>query len=114
VAHLEIASSTVELATQQASHISWTPADLGTRVRALLLSGWHFPYAPNAALLCEGPDAQGNLEIPAVLVDGFLAHGNLLNRPSLLMRFMRATLALGDGEIELVVGSVRNLQLILP
>jgi len=112
VAPLEVESSDVVLTSGQQVEISWNPGDPQARVQIILTAGWHYPYAPSAAILCDVPDDEGQVDIPAVLVDDFLDRGSLFNRPSHALRYTRTVLPMPDGEVELTVGSVANLRLV--
>lgn len=114
VADLEVASTTVELQRGQPATVSWTPADADSRVQALLLSGPHDPTRPTAAILCDAPDSDGSLVIDAALVDGFINSHMVVQKFSRITRYTRDVQTPFEKEIELIVGSVRELGLILP
>jgi hypothetical protein len=111
VAPFSVESTDVQLAAGQASEISWTPDGSQARVQVVLSSGWHYPYAPQAAIRCDVPDADGQVVVPSTIVDGFLERGSLFNRPSHALRYTRTLLPMQDGEVELTVGSAANLRL---
>ncbi|MBN2494021.1 MAG: hypothetical protein JXR96_05485 [Deltaproteobacteria bacterium] len=110
VAAMEMPYSSVEPQAGQPLVFDWTPGSLAeARVQVLLLSGWHAPYAPEVALLCEVEDSAGQLVIPAELVDGFLARASLFNRPGHIMRYTSDQRSWQGGEVQLWVGSAWTL-----
>jgi hypothetical protein len=114
VTDLEVASTTVELQRGQPATVSWTPADADSRVQVLLLSGPHDPTRPTAGILCDAPDSDGSVEIAAELVDGFINNHVVVQKFSRITRYTRDVKTPFEKEIELIVGSVKELGLILP
>ncbi|MFC1611016.1 hypothetical protein ACFL6C_08660 [Myxococcota bacterium] len=114
VAPLEVASTTVALTEGQAHTLSWTAADPGTRILTFIASGWHTPNPPEAALLCDSADNDGEVTVSRALVDGFLDRSGLLNRPSYMIRYTQTRERPFQDEIELTVGSTQFLELVLP
>ena len=114
VATFAVQSINLELSAGLPAEISWTPQDPQARVEIVLNAGWHFPYAPQAAIYCDVPDDDGQVVVPAAIVDGFLEHGTLFNRPSHALRYTRTVLQLSDGMVELTVGSAAHLRLVPP
>jgi hypothetical protein len=111
VAHLEIGSSEVALARGQPAQVTWTPADPGSRIQVLLSAGPHHPAPPVAAILCDAPDEDARLDIPAALVTAFRARAYCVCRFSHITRYRRTVETPYQGRIELTLGSVRLLQL---
>ena len=111
VAPLEILDSQLDLVRGQPVVIGWVPADSGTRVKVALSAGSHFPHEYFGTVFCEADDEAGQIEIPAGIVTAFLDYTATIGirRSSHLMRYTQAS----AGEIELLVGSARNLQLVL-
>ena len=111
----EIASSTLDLARGSSATVSWTPAEAGTDIQVFLSGGSHFPHLYFATILCEAPDEQGSIEIPAEVVDGFLdvVVGLGIRRYSRIVRTTGDVVTHDGKEVELYVGSARNLQLVV-
>lgn len=114
VAHLEPDGSTVVLERGQPAVVSWQPADPGSRIEVLLLSGPHDPTRTTTGIICDAPDEAGSVEIAAELVDGFLDHLIVIQKFSQIMRYTRDVQSPYGDEIELIAGSVRGLQLSVP
>ncbi|MBW2701056.1 MAG: hypothetical protein JRF33_09580 [Deltaproteobacteria bacterium] len=112
VAHLEIPDSNVHLTGGQATTVSWEPADPGSRVQIMLFSGPHHPAPPVASILCDAPDEDGQVEITAELVNGFLERTWVANWCSQALRYREASIESANERITLRVGSMRLLQLI--
>jgi hypothetical protein len=113
VTDLAIPTSVIEMTSGLPAVFAWTPADPGSRVELLLLSGWHFPFLPNQAILCEESDDAGQISVPAELVDEFMTSGNVY-KLSRITRFTRQVIQPFGKEIELIVGSVRVVQVAIP
>ncbi|HSA24110.1 MAG TPA: hypothetical protein P5076_21800, partial [Myxococcota bacterium] len=111
VAHLELGSASLPLVRGQPAQVTWTPADPDSRVQVLLEAGPHHPAPPVAAILCDAPDEDGQVELPAALVSTFLDRAYCVCRFSHVTRYRQAILPTQGGEVELRVGSVRPLQL---
>jgi hypothetical protein len=114
VADLELPTSVVSLEVGMPSTVAWTPADPGSLIRVVLRLGPHDPVRPMVAIVCDGADADGSIEIPASIVDGFLLTGGPPQKDSFIIRYTRQTMATFGKEIEFLVGSARNLQLATP
>lgn len=92
--------------------ITWTPAAGASRVRLTLNSNNQGHGAPYLGVIeCDVDDAAGQITIPAALVDGFpetqawtVCAGSDCP-PSTLRRYHRATFAVGERDIELMVAS---------
>ncbi|MDQ3365883.1 MAG: hypothetical protein M3680_10690 [Myxococcota bacterium] len=92
--------------------IRWTPAADDSRIRLTLNAnnqGHGFPFL--AILECDVADSAGELAIPAAMLDAFpetfassICAGTDCP-PSLLRRYHRATQAVGEHAVELVVAS---------
>ncbi|MBN2494076.1 MAG: hypothetical protein JXR96_05760 [Deltaproteobacteria bacterium] len=113
-AHLEIDSAQVLLERDQPSVISWTPADPDSRVQVVLLTGLHDPSLPSAGLMCDAPDGDGRVEIPASLVNGFLDRHFVCQKFSRITRYTHDLQSPFGREIEFVVGSAHALELVTP
>ncbi|MBN2494355.1 MAG: hypothetical protein JXR96_07195, partial [Deltaproteobacteria bacterium] len=74
---------------------TWTPADDGSWVR-LYLPTWHHA-GMGSAVICEVPDAGGQLVVPAAMVNYYLAAPADINRTYSLARFQRAVVDVGNG-----------------
>ena len=111
----EIGSSTLDLVRGSSATVSWTPAEPGTGIQVFLSGGSHYPHLYFATILCEADDGQGSIEIPAEVVDGFLD----VVVPLGIRRYSRIVRTTGDvvthdgKEVELYVGSARNIQLVV-
>ena len=84
----------------------WTPAPdapPGTRIYVNLQTGWH-GTSTKAQIWCEGPD-NGELVVPASMVDAFPVPSCGMCESSYIARFTRDVVDLGAGPIELVVAS---------
>ncbi len=92
--------------------LRWPPAGGASRVRLTLNSNNRGHGAPYLGIIdCDVDDAAGEVTVAAALIDGFpvtrawtVCAGSDCP-PSTLRRYHRATVALGDRDIELVVGS---------
>lgn len=109
----EIGSTTLELRRGSAATVSWTPAEPGTKIQVFLSGGSHYPHLYFATILCEASDEQGSIEIPAEVVDGFLdvVVGLGIRRYSRIVRTTGDVVTHDGKEVELYVGSARNIQL---
>jgi hypothetical protein len=114
VAHLEVPDNQVDLQPGQAATLGWTAADPDSRIMMVLALGHHFPSLPTAYLTCDAQDSDGQLEIPAAIVDAFLALPTFMQNPSFIARYQRATSTPFGGEIEMMAASFQRLQLFLP
>ncbi|MBW1809217.1 MAG: hypothetical protein JRJ87_13565 [Deltaproteobacteria bacterium] len=114
VAPLEIDSSVVDLIAGKPTTVSWTPADPDTQVQVFLRTGIHWPSLPSAAIVCEAPDGDGEVVIPASMVDAFRSTAGPNQQLCEMIRFTRDVKSPFGGEIELTVGSVQMLQLNTP
>ncbi|NMB73890.1 MAG: hypothetical protein GYA21_02020 [Myxococcales bacterium] len=106
------ADAQVELLAGSAARFRWQSTGDGSRVRLILLGGLHDP-APPVGISCDAEDSAGELEIPAALVDGFRQRTLVIQKPSYAMRYQRAAQTAGAGEIELMVGSVKDVHVCL-
>ncbi|MDQ3341341.1 MAG: hypothetical protein M4D80_39810 [Myxococcota bacterium] len=112
VAAIQNGMITVPYPAGQDFAVRWTPAAGGARVRLTLNAnneGHGLPYL--GIIECDAPDSAGEITIPAALLDAFpetnpspICAGTDCP-PSLLRRYQRATHAIGDHDIELIVGS---------
>ncbi len=111
---LEIQEQVLYFSANGPARFEWTPADPESRVELLLLAGWHFPFLPSQAMLCEAPDENGEIEIPADLAADFVAGGAGIYKISRITRFHRQVIRPFGDDIELLVGSVRAIQISMP
>jgi hypothetical protein len=111
----EIASNTLDLIRGSSATVSWTPAEPGTKIQVFLSGGSHYPHLYFATVLCEASDEQGSLEIPAEVVDGFLdvVVGLGIRRYSRIVRTTGDVVTHDGKDVELYVGSARNIQLVV-
>jgi hypothetical protein len=111
----EIGSSTLDLVRGSSATVSWTPGEPGTKIQVFLSGGSHFPHLYFATILCEADDGQGSIEIPAEVVDGFLdvVVGLGIRRYSRIVRTTGDVVTRDGKEVELYVGSARNIQLVV-
>jgi len=111
----QIASNTLELTRGKSSNISWTPAEPGTKIQVFLSGGSHYPHLYFVTILCEAPDEQGSLEIPAEVVNGFLdvVVGLGIRRYSRIVRTTGDVATHAGKQVELYLGSAKNLQLVV-
>jgi hypothetical protein len=114
VALLEIGSTIVDLIAGKPTTISWTPEGTDARVQVFLRTGIHRPRLPAAAIFCDVPDGDGEVIIPATLVDAFRTHAGLNQQPCEIMRYTREVKTPFGNDVELTVGSVVDLQLNTP
>lgn len=118
VAPLEVKDPSVRMrvGSGQPSTVRWTPADPGSRVQVALMGGSHDPNPLAAAILCDVPDGDGQVEVAGSLLDEFYrlsCDGLWLAKCSRITRYSRDLQDLGGREVELFVGSARNLQLLV-
>jgi hypothetical protein len=115
VAPLEVPDNVVRYRTGQPATVSWTPADPDSRVQIYLAAGSHDPNPLGGAILCDVPDSDGEVEMAADLLDQLWylgCNGSWMIKCSRITRYSR-DLQTGPGkEVELFVGSARNLQLL--
>lgn len=115
VAPLTLASQTVLWRTGISPVVRWTPADVQSRIQIVLAAGSHDPNPLGGAIVCDVPDSDGQVEIASTLLDGlfyFTCNGQWLMKCSRITRYSRDLQKLGGKDIELFVGSARNLQLL--
>lgn len=113
VAPLEIADPIVQSLPGQAATLRWTPADPQSRIQVYLAAGSHDPNPLGGAILCDVPDGDGQVEIARELLDKLYylsCNGGWLMKCSRITRYTRDAKKFGDQEVELFVGSARNLQ----
>jgi hypothetical protein len=118
VAPLEISNQVVELVNGSPATVEWTPADPDSRVQVALMLGSHDPNPLTVAIVCDAPDSDGRVEIPSSVIEGFLikqCFDELMMmgfmKCSRITRYSRDVKTLNGKEIELFVGSARNLQI---
>jgi hypothetical protein len=77
------------------------------------MSGSHDPNPLTAEIPCDIPDSDGSVEIPASLINGFLAETclEILLKCSRITRYNRDVQTINGKAAELFVGSARNLRL---
>lgn len=102
----------VILTPGQDAILHWQPAGAGARVRLTINANNQGHGQPYLAIIeCDADDAAGQVFIPAAMVDAFpetrawsVCAGSDCP-PSRLRRYHRATVAVGDRDLELVVAS---------
>lgn len=115
VTHLEVTIPILELIKGKPATVSWTPADGKSRIQIILSGGAHYSHIYYATILCDVPDSDGQVVIPATLVNRFfeiVSGFGGIRRSSHITRYSRSSQAPFGKEIELTVGSVRLLQLV--
>ncbi len=100
---------------------TWTPTDTDARVRLTInansTGGHGSPY--QAILECDSAD-DGSLTVPQAMIEAFpeTTHWDICAGSdcplSNAMRYRRGTVAVGDGEVELLVGAWRAFYVIHP
>ncbi len=75
--------------------VTWTPANDGSWVR-LTLPTWHHA-GMGSAVVCEVPDHEGILVVPAGMVNYYLAAGAGIDRTYNICRFNRGIADVGNG-----------------
>ncbi len=83
-------------------------------IQVSIISGSHDPNPPLTSIVCDVPDRDGSVEIPGSLITAYLngsciAKGMKCNR---VTRYRRDVQTLNGKDVELFVGSARNLQII--
>ena len=111
---LSVDSTVVDLIAGKPAVVSWTPQATDARMQVFLRTGMHRPRLPAAAILCDVPDGDGMVTIPASIVDSFRAAAGVNQQPCEIMRYNRSVQATPWGEVELTVGSIVGLQLNTP
>ncbi len=115
VAPMQLPDQVVTVRPDKPAKVAWTPADPNSRVQVYLAIGSHDPNPLSAAIVCDAPDAQGQVEIPyALLAKAFhlSCDGQWLMKCSRITRYTRDVQPAGTQQVELFVGSARNLQLL--
>lgn len=115
VAPLELADQVVTVRPNKNSTVTWIPADPGARVQIYLGIGSHDPNPLSAAILCDASDSQGQIEIDYSLLQQLFhlsCDGMWMMKCSRITRYTRDIRPMGTSQIELFVGSARNLQLL--
>ena len=115
VKHLELGNSSLVDLTAAVPRVTWTPSGEDVRVQVAIYSGAHDPNPVLALMLCDAPDAAGEVAISPTLVATFSDRtcggasfwGEKCSRVTRYTKSVTATP--GDGEIELFVGSARHL-----
>jgi hypothetical protein len=116
VAPLVISNQVLEirLDTEQPSTVRWTPADPQSRIQVALMGGSHDPNPLAAAIICDVPDSDGKVEVAASLLQELRrlsCNGNWMMKCSRITRYTRDVKQMGTKQVELFVGSARNLQM---
>jgi hypothetical protein len=115
VAPLVVPDNVLRYRAGQPATIHWTPADSSSRVQVVLMAGSHDPNPLSGAIVCDAPDADGQIQIAASLLDRLLylgCDGAWMLKCSRITRYSRDLQRQAGKEVELFVGSARNLQLI--
>jgi len=92
----------------------WTPADPRSRIQVVPMGGSHDPDPLAAAIVCDAPDGDGQVQIDGSLLDEFYrlsCNGEWMLKCSRITRYSRDVRPMGDRQVELFVGSARNLQM---
>ncbi len=117
VAPLEVVDSVAEISSMPpAAEISWVPADPDARIQLYLAVGSHDPNPLAAAILCDVPDSQGKIEVDQGLLKQLVTlacQGQWMQKCSRITRYSRNAMSVGGKEVELFVGSARNVQLLM-
>jgi hypothetical protein len=98
--------------------LAWKKGTLDARVQVQVGLGSHDPNPLVKALLCDAPDSDGQIVITASLVDQFLTNtcgdmaGKVAQKCSRITRYTRDVKTPYGKEIELFVGSARNLNVL--
>ena len=116
VAPLEVSDPVVHvlLGQDQPATVRWVPADPQSRVQVVLMGGSHDPNPLAAAIVCDAPDSAGQVDVAGSLLAELYrlsCNGGWLLKCSRITRYDRDLQTLGGKEVELFVGSARNLQL---
>ena len=112
VAPLEAVRSIFDLQANSPVTIEWTPADPDSRVQVVLISGSHDPNPLTATIVCDIPDGEGSVPIPAGLIDEFLGESceSAMMKCSRIARCARDSKTYNGKSMEFFVGSAGNLQ----
>ncbi len=116
VAPLQLASPVVSIriGSGRPAYARWTPADPSSRVQVALMGGSHDPNPLAAAIVCDAPDGDGQVEIAGSLLDELYrlsCNGGWMLKCSRITRYSRDVQSMGGKDVELFVGSARNLQM---
>jgi hypothetical protein len=114
VAPLTLPSSVVSVAAGHSSTVRWTPADPTSRVQVILAVGSHDPNPLGGAIVCDLPDGDGQVEVDGALLDQLIhlsCDGAWMMKCSRITRYSRDVKSMGGQDVELFVGSARNLQI---
>ncbi len=114
VAPLQISNNVVSYRPGQPATVRWTAADPASRIQIVLNAGSHDPNPLGGAIVCDVPDSDGQVEIAASLLDRlwFLGcKGSWMMKCSRITRYTRDLQTQGGKQVELFVGSARNLQI---
>ncbi len=113
VAPLDVPNQVVSVRPDKTAVVSWVPADPGSRVQIYLATGSHDPNPLSAAIVCDVPDSQGQVEIDYSLFQRLYylsCDGVWMMKCSRITRYTRDVIPMGQQQVELFVGSARNLQ----
>ncbi len=114
VEHLVVDDKVVHVRLGEPAVVRWTPFLPPARILVVLRAGSHDPYPLSAAIVCEGDDAAGEVEVPAALLEQLYhlgCDGGYMMKPSVILRYDHDVHELPDGNVEFFVGSARSLQL---
>lgn len=115
VAPLELGNQVVSIRSDQPSVVAWTPADPDSRVQVYFAAGSHDPNPLGGAILCDVPDGDGQVEVDYSLFQKLWylgCDGAWMIKCSRITRYTRDVQPAGDKEVELFVGSARNLMMV--
>jgi hypothetical protein len=115
VAPLEVPNPVVNARKGKDSLLKWTPADPESRVQVYLAIGSHDPNPLGGAIVCDVPDGDGQVTIGAALLEKLWwlgCDGAWAAKCSRITRYSRDAIPTADAEVELFVGSSRNVQVL--
>jgi hypothetical protein len=95
--------------------VKWKTADPDARVQVAIQAGSHDPNPLAATILCDVPDSDGQVSIDGSLFDKahvLSCNGQWLQKCSRVTRYTRDRHLAGGKEVELFVGSARNLKVL--
>lgn len=115
VAPLEVVDNVVRLRAGMPATVAWLPADPEARVQVVLAIGSHDPNPLGGAIVCDAPDGEGQVTIAGSLLDRLVylgCDGAWMMKCSRITRYSRDLQTDGHREVELFVGSARNLMML--
>jgi hypothetical protein len=115
VAPLTLPDNVVRVRPGKPATVRWDPADPASRVQVVLAIGSHDPNPLGGAIVCDAPDGDGQVAIAGSLLDRLIylgCDGAWMMKCSRVTRYSRDLQSQGGEDVELFVGSARNLQLL--